>query len=49
MALERLDHRLVGLVVDLGEDPAEVPDGLMVMEGEREGDARCHVRVSQPP
>ena len=49
MALERLDHREVGLLVDLGEDPPEVADRLMVMQGQRQGDARCHVRLSLPP
>ena len=38
MALQRLDHRQVGLLVDFVEDPAEVADGLMVVQGERERD-----------
>ncbi len=42
MPLERLDHRLVGVVVDLGEDPAEVADRLVVVDRERERDARRH-------
>ena len=41
MALERLDHRLVGLLEDLGEDPAEVADRLVVVDRERERDARA--------
>ena len=32
MPLERLDHRLVGLLEDLGEDPAEVADRLVVVD-----------------
>ena len=38
--LERIDHRRVGLLEDLREDPAEVPDRLMVVECERQRDAR---------
>ena len=40
MALERLDHRLVGLLVDLRDDPAEVADRLVVVDGQRERDPR---------
>ena len=39
VALERLDHRQVGLLVDLGEHPAEVADRLVVVDGEGERDA----------
>ena len=44
MAFQRGDHRLVGLIIDLGKDPTEVADWLMVMEGEREGDPGRHRR-----
>ena len=42
MSLEGLDHRQVRLVVDLGEDPAEVADGLMVVDRERQRDPPRH-------
>ena len=48
MALERLDHRLVGLLEDLGEDPAEVADRLVVVDRERERDARRHRALLSP-
>ena len=47
MALERVDHRLVGLLEDLREDPAEVADRLVVVERERQRDPRRH-GVSRP-
>ena len=43
MALERGDHRLVGEVVDLGHHPSEVADRLVVVDRERQRDARCHL------
>ena len=49
VALERLEHRQVRLLVDLGEDPAEVADGLVVMDGEGERDPWGHDAVSRPP
>ena len=39
MALERLEHRQVGPVVGLGDDPAEVADRLVVVERQGERDA----------
>ena len=48
MALERVDHRLVGLLVDLGDDPAEVADRLMVVEGQGQRDAPNHAASRQP-
>ena len=42
MALEGADHRLVGLVEDLLEDPAEVAHRLVVVDDERERDPRRH-------
>jgi hypothetical protein len=36
MALEGLEHRQVGVVVRLGDHPAEIPDGLVVMKRQRE-------------
>jgi hypothetical protein len=36
VALERLDHRAVGVLEDLAEDPPKVADRLVVVEGERE-------------
>jgi hypothetical protein len=47
MSLEGIDHRFVAPSRDLGEDPAEVADRLVVMEGERQRDARRH--AAQPP
>ena len=44
MALERFDHRPVGLLEDLFEDPSEVADGLVVMDRQREGDPPGHGR-----
>ena len=46
MPLERLDHRLVGLLEDLLEDPAEVADRLVVVERQRERDPRRHQDVT---
>ena len=48
VALERGDHRLVGRVVGLGDDPSEVADRLVVVEGERERDPRPHRGPRQP-
>ena len=49
VAFQRRDHRLVGLSEDLGEDPAEVPDRLVVVDRERERDPRSHAgRLSRP-
>ena len=45
VALERLDHRQVRLLVDLRDDPAEVADRLVVVEGERERDPGGHGRA----
>ena len=42
VALEGLDHRQVGAVVGLGDDPAEVADRLMVVERESQADAAGH-------
>ena len=42
MALQRLDHRLVGLVVDLVEHPAEVADRLVVVDRQGERDRGGH-------
>ena len=42
VALEGRDHRQVGLLVHLGEHPAEVADRLVVVDGEGERDAGCH-------
>ena len=42
--LERLEHRQVRRVVDLGEHPAEVADRLVVVEDEGEGDAGATLR-----
>ena len=42
MTLQRLEHREIGLVIDLGEDPAEVPDRLVVVEREGQRDAGRH-------
>ena len=39
VALEGLDHRQVGVAVGLLDDPAEVADRLVVVEGQGEGDA----------
>ena len=44
MALERVDHGRVRLVEDLGEDPAEVPDRLVIVQGERQRDPRWQGR-----
>ncbi len=38
MALEGVDHRQVGALEGLGDDPAEVANGLMVVEGQRQRD-----------
>ena len=38
--LERRDERLVRLPVYRGEDPAEVADGLVVVDRQGEGDSR---------
>ena len=40
MALEGLEHRLVGGPVDLLDHPAEVADRLVVVEDEGESEAR---------
>ena len=45
VALERVDHRQVRLLEDLRDDPAEVADRLVVVEGEREGDPGGHGRA----
>ena len=45
MAFERRDHRLVGLLEDLREHPAEVADRLVVVDGERERDPWGHARA----
>jgi len=42
MPLQGVDHRPIGLVVDVREDPPEVADGLVVVEREGERDARGH-------
>ena len=42
MALEGLEHRQVGPVVRLGDDPAEVADRLVVVEGQGERDPPRH-------
>ena len=47
MALERPDHRLVGALVDLVDDPAEVAHRLVVVEDQRERDARRHVGAAR--
>ncbi len=47
MPLERPQQGFVGLAVDVLEDPAEVADGLMVMDDQGEGDAAAH-RRAQP-
>jgi hypothetical protein len=39
MTLEGIEHRQVGLLVGLGDDPAEVADGLVVVKREGERDA----------
>ena len=43
MALEGLEHRQVGLAVDVGKHPAEVADRLVVMDRQGERDAGGHV------
>ena len=49
--LLRLDHRLVRLLEDLGEDPAEVADRLVVVERQRERDPPAHpgLMLNTPP
>jgi hypothetical protein len=47
MALEGLDHRQVGLVEDLRQDPPEVADRLMVVDRQGERDPGRH-RGGQP-
>ena len=47
VALEGLEHRQVGLVVDVGEDPAEVADRLVVVDGEGERDPGGHGALSR--
>ncbi len=42
VALERLEHRQVGLAVDLREHPAEVADGLVIVDRQRQRDPRGH-------
>src|SRR6185369_16668877 len=42
MALEGADHREVGAVVGLGDDPAEVADRLVVVERQRQRDPASH-------
>ena len=42
VALQRFHHRPIRLVENLGEDPAEVADGLMVVDREGERDPRSH-------
>jgi hypothetical protein len=42
MTLEGADHREVGPVVGLGDHPAEVADGLVIVEGQRQRDPAGH-------
>jgi len=42
MALERIDHREIGVLEGLGDHPAEVADGLMVVKGQRQRDPASH-------
>ena len=42
VALERLEHRQIGPVVGYGDDPAEVADGLVVVECQGERDPAGH-------
>jgi hypothetical protein len=46
MALEGADHRLVGPLEDLLDDPAEVADRLVVVEDEGERDPLVQVPFS---
>ena len=46
MALEGVEHRRVGVLVDVGDDPAEVADGLMVVDYESERDAAAQSGLS---
>ena len=48
MALERVDHRLIGLLEDLRDDPAEVADRLVVVDGQCKRDAGCHRPPTRP-
>ena len=43
MPFEGLEHRQVGLFVGLGNDPAEVADGLVVVDRQRYRNASGHV------
>jgi hypothetical protein len=45
VTLEGLEHRQVGPLVCFGDDPAEVADWLMVVEGQGKTDA-SHRRVA---
>ena len=49
VALQRLEHRQVGAVVDLGEHPAEVAHRLVVVDREGQRDAGGHGRTSVEP
>jgi hypothetical protein len=40
VTLQRIEHRQVGVVVGVGDDPAEVADGLVVMKRQGERDSR---------
>src|SRR6187431_937589 len=42
MLLERIDEGQVGSIEDLGEDPPEIADGLVVVDRKRERDATGH-------
>ena len=47
VALEGLDHRQVGVLVRLGDDPAEVADRLVVVEGQGQRDPASHAISSK--
>ena len=42
VALERLEHRQIGALVGLGDDPAEVADRLVVVERQCQSDPPRH-------